>query len=179
MMRTWPVCLLTVAAAVAPRLAAADAPAGWIDPMTGHRVIRLSTEPGSSSLYFHQNTYTPEGDKLVFDTRAGIAAVDLTTLGKQPPKPELIVPGARALATARRTREVYFLRDGALHAAHLDTKAVREVVKISGRGNLAVNADETIVVRAVPATDPTGSTPRPEPRKLVPQRERMFGEKLK
>src|SRR5262249_38353485 len=116
---------------------------------------------------------------LVFDTRAGIAAVDLTALGKQPSKPELVVPGARALATARRTREVYFLRDVALHAAHLDTKAVREVVKISGRGNIAVNADEKIVVRAIPASDPTGNTPRPQPRKILPQRERMFGEKLK
>jgi oligogalacturonide lyase len=160
-------------------IAADDPPGDWIDPATGHRVIRLSTEPGSSSLYFHQNTYTPEGDKLVFDTRAGIAAVDLTTLGNQPPKPELIVPGGRALATARRTRDVYFLRDGALQAAHVDTKTVREVVRIIGRGNLAVNADETVVVRAVSAADPSGSTPRPEPRKLLPQRERMFGEKLK
>src|SRR5262249_2575366 len=35
-----------------------EPPREWIDPSTGHRVIRLSTEPGSSSLYFHQNAYT-------------------------------------------------------------------------------------------------------------------------
>ena len=29
------------------------------------------------------------------------------------------------------------------------------------------------------ATDPTGNTPKPEPRKLLPQKERMFGDKLK
>jgi oligogalacturonide lyase len=177
-MRAWAVGLLTLAWATSD-VAADEPPTDWVDRATGHRVIRLSTEPGSSSLYFHQNTYTPEGDRLVFDTRAGIAAVDLPTLGRQPPKPDVIVPGARALATARRTREVYFLRGGALHAAHLDTKVTREIVKVSGRGNVAVNADETVVVRAVPATDPSGNTPRPEPRKLLPQRERMFGEKLK
>jgi hypothetical protein len=35
-----------------------ELPREWIDPDTGHRVIRLSDEPGSQSLYFHQNGYT-------------------------------------------------------------------------------------------------------------------------
>ena len=39
-------------------------PREWIDPDTGHRVIRLSDEPNSQSLYFHYNSYTPEGDKM-------------------------------------------------------------------------------------------------------------------
>src|SRR3954471_17422630 len=123
---------IIVIVAVAGIARAQEAPTDWIDPATGHRVIRLSGDEGGSSLYFHQNTYTPEGDKLVFDTRAGIAAVDLTALGSKPPKPELVVPGAKAIATARRTREVYFTRGGALHAAHLDTKATREVVRARG-----------------------------------------------
>ena len=38
-----------------------DPPTEWIDPSTGHRVIRLSREPGSASLYFHQNAYSPDG----------------------------------------------------------------------------------------------------------------------
>src|SRR5215471_8513044 len=61
-------------------------PADWIDRATGHRVIRLSGDDGGSSLYFHQNAYTPKGDKFVFNTRAGIAAIDLTKLGKEPIK---------------------------------------------------------------------------------------------
>jgi oligogalacturonide lyase len=28
-------------------------PSDWIDPATGHRVIRLSGDGGGSSLYFH------------------------------------------------------------------------------------------------------------------------------
>ena len=82
-------CLLLFG--VLPALAVADpgprgqtVPSDWVDPATGHRVIRLSGDEGGSSLYFHQNTYTPKGDKLVFNTRAGIAAVDLTKLGKGP-----------------------------------------------------------------------------------------------
>jgi hypothetical protein len=87
-----------------------DPPTDWIDPDTGHRVIRLSAEPGSQTLYFHDNAYTPEGDKYVFSSPSGIMLVDLGTLGRLPPKPELIVPDAGGAYVARRTREVYFTR---------------------------------------------------------------------
>src|SRR5262252_624627 len=53
--------------------AAQEPPTDWIDPDTGHRVIRLSTEPGSESLYFTQNSFTPKGDKFIFDSpRIGV-----------------------------------------------------------------------------------------------------------
>src|ERR1700751_3068707 len=70
----------------------------WIDPATGHRVIRLSPDDGGSSLYFHQNTYTPEGDKIIFDSKGTIVAVDLKSLGDKPPKPTVVVQGASAIA---------------------------------------------------------------------------------
>src|SRR5687768_7801385 len=60
-------------------LAAAEPPRDWIDPATGHRVMRLSREAGSASLYFHQNAYTAEGDKLVITTPSGLATVNLAT----------------------------------------------------------------------------------------------------
>ena len=48
---------------VLPALAVADTAAGgqtvpsdWVDPATGHRVIRLSGNEGGSSQYFHQNS---------------------------------------------------------------------------------------------------------------------------
>lgn len=47
---------------------AREPPREWIDPDTGHRVIRLSEEPGSQSLYFHQNGYTPDVVTLVITT---------------------------------------------------------------------------------------------------------------
>jgi oligogalacturonide lyase len=36
-------------------------PAEWTDASTGHRVIRLSRENGTQSLYFNQNAYTADG----------------------------------------------------------------------------------------------------------------------
>jgi oligogalacturonide lyase len=54
-------------------------PKEWIDKETGHRVIRLSDEPGSMSLYFHQNAFSPDGNKLTFTSPTGIYQVDLTT----------------------------------------------------------------------------------------------------
>src|SRR3954447_25973717 len=143
--------------ALLPAVAVADpgpqdraVPSDWVDPATGHRVIRLSGDEGGSSLYFHQNTYTPKGDKLVFDTRAGIAAVDMTKLGKGPVTPEVVVPGARAIATAWRTPDVYYHKDGVLYATNLETKATRTVVATRGS---VVNADETLVAGIEPDPD--------------------------
>jgi len=50
-----------------------------IDPDTGHRVIRLSREDGTASLYFHQNAYSADGKKLVVTNPHGIATIDLAT----------------------------------------------------------------------------------------------------
>ena len=135
---------------VLPALAVANSgargqtvPSDWVDPATGHRVIRLSGDEGGSSLYFHQNAYTPKGDKLVFNTRAGIAAVDVTTLGKAPVTSEVVLPGAQAIATAWRTPDVYYRKAGELYAANLETKATRKIAATRGS---VVNADETLVI---------------------------------
>src|SRR5262245_43494285 len=124
--------------------AAAQSPSSeWVEKETGHRVIRLSPDEGGSSLYFHQNTYTPKGDKLIFDTRAGIAVVDLTKLGKEPVKAEVVAPGARALSVAWRTPDVYYRKDGTLYATNVETRQTRELT--TARGTV-VNADESLVV---------------------------------
>src|SRR6202163_5131141 len=60
-------------------LSADEPPSDWIDPATGHRVIRLSREPGTSSLYFHQNAYSADGKKLVVTNPHGIATINLAT----------------------------------------------------------------------------------------------------
>jgi oligogalacturonide lyase len=138
-----PLGLILAPALADPGACARTPPSDWRDAATGHRVIRLSGEDGGSSLYFHQNAYTPKGDKLVFNTGAGIAALDLTRLGKEPVRPEVVVPGARAVATAWRTPDVYYLKSGALHATNLDTKATRKVADARGT---VVNADETLVI---------------------------------
>ena len=79
----FPLILIPLSLCFIPRLTQAqgskEIPREWIDPDTGHRVIRLSDEPGSASLYFHQNGYTPDGEKLVITTPTGLAAVNLKT----------------------------------------------------------------------------------------------------
>ena len=37
----------------------------WIDPATGHRIVRLTDEAGSSTLYFHDNAFSAAGDKMM------------------------------------------------------------------------------------------------------------------
>lgn len=56
----------------------AETPTSWVDPDTGHRVIRLTREENSASLYFNQNWYTPSG-KLVYTAPTGVSVLDLKT----------------------------------------------------------------------------------------------------
>src|SRR4051794_36389882 len=88
-----PAILLICAPVTFAQDPAKEAPTDWVDPATGHRVLRLSKDPGTASFYFHQSSYTEKGDKLVVSTRDGFATIDLTTLGVSPPKIEQIVRG--------------------------------------------------------------------------------------
>ncbi len=165
----WPIKLLGVillasACCATVARAADEPPVEWIEPATGHRVVRLSREPGTSSFYFHQNAYSADGQKLVVTTPGGISTIHLKTRAI-----ERVVEGrVVALVTGRKSGNIYFVRDGAIHATDLDTKATREVAKNpfgSGRfgGNITVNADETLLVGI--ATDPQGKA---APRTLPP-----------
>jgi oligogalacturonide lyase len=48
-----------MAAGVALRSSQESVPREWIDPDTGHRVVRLSDEPGSQSLHFTSTLTRP------------------------------------------------------------------------------------------------------------------------
>jgi oligogalacturonide lyase len=125
-------------------IGADDPPTEWIEPSTGHRVVRLSREPGSASLYFHQNAYTASGDKMVFATRDGLSTVNLKTR-----EIEQVVAGrVSSVVVGRRTRQVFYFKEGTVYATDLDTKITRAIVRRpelrSGSG-LAVNADETVL----------------------------------
>ena len=137
-----------LAASILPLLLAAapadEPPREWVEAATGHRVVRLSDEPGSASLYFHQNGYTATGDKLVFTTNHGISTVNLQTRKIEP-----VVEGrASHLVVGRKTRLVFYLQDDTIYATNLDTREKRAIVKApqlrSGSG-LTVNADETLL----------------------------------
>jgi oligogalacturonide lyase len=148
-------------------IAAEEPPREWIEPATGHRVIRLSREPGSSSLYFHQNACTSDGDKMVIVTPEGLSTVNLKTR-----ELELVVPGGRnalggssGIEVGRKTRQVYYTRrvdnQITLFATHLDTKATRQIARLPFFGTFGgVNADETLLVGAFSERGTNRSGPR-------------------
>jgi oligogalacturonide lyase len=136
--------------AIALPLAAQEPPKEWIEPATGHRVIRLSRDAGTASLYFHQQQYTAAGDKLLVTMRDGLATIDLRQLGKGATPVEQIAEGrAGSPIVGKKSRQVFYSRDGSLWATHLDTKATREIIKLppgfSGASGLAINSDETLL----------------------------------
>src|SRR5580704_15087446 len=127
-MSKWTAFLLAIFANVC-LVAAADIPRDWVDPDTGHRIIRLSDVDGSRTLYFHDNSYTPDGDKLIFNTPKGVAVLDISQLGAAPPQMKIIAQGTNAIM-ARRTREVYVRQPaaageigGLVYAVNIDTGA--------------------------------------------------------
>ena len=81
-------------------------PREWVDPSTGHRIIRLSNEPGSASLYFHQNGYTASGDKLVVSTRAGLSTIDLNTRNID----TLVEGRVSQVVAGKNTRQMFYIK---------------------------------------------------------------------
>ena len=123
-----------------------EPPTEWIDPATGHRVIRLSREPGSQSLYFHYNSYTAEGDKMVFTTPHGLATVDLRSRAVEP----LVEGRASNVIVGRKTRQAFYIGDSnAVYAANIDTRRTRLITKLPPDMRVAsafgVSADEKLL----------------------------------
>src|SRR3954463_3265815 len=77
----------------------------WVDPDTGHRVVQLSREPGSESLYFNLNPFTPDGKKMVITSPSGISLIDLQTH-----EVEQIVPGRlHIIMVGHKTGQIYYV----------------------------------------------------------------------
>src|SRR6185312_5164208 len=120
-----------------------DPPKSWIDKDTGHRIVRLTDEPGSASFYFNVNAYTPAGDEMIYTTREGISVLNLKTW-----KTRSVVQGrVRAIVVGHKTPSVFYIKpeENALYVTNVDTGATRMVGKVPPHGNIAtVNADETL-----------------------------------
>jgi oligogalacturonide lyase len=139
-----PFTLILVSAAVlsAAVLSAADPPRTWIDPDTGHRIVRLTDEPDSGSLYFNQNGYTADGREMVYTTPDGISVLDLQTHAAR----SVVKGKVRVIVTGRRTQNVYYIKDDTVYSTDVDTGRTREIAKLPKRGSVAtVNADETLL----------------------------------
>jgi oligogalacturonide lyase len=127
------------AATLAP---AAEPPKSWIDPDTGHRIVRLTDEPGSASLYFNQNAYTGDGKKMVYTTTKGISVLDLQSHASR----QVVEGRVRVIVAGRKSQNVYYTRDGAVWSTDVDTLVRRKIAELPRRGGIStVNADETML----------------------------------
>jgi oligogalacturonide lyase len=165
--------------------AQAALPTEWIDPDTGHRVIRLSREDGTQSLYFNQNAYTADGKKLIVTTAGGgIATITLATREIKP-----LVPGPVSVMVAgHKSGDVYYTKrlpggeaggggrnstGAVVYATNVDSGATREVVKLPpGRNVSSLNADETLLL----GTYVDGATPQRPAANRAPGANARFGQ---
>ncbi|MDP9174960.1 MAG: oligogalacturonate lyase family protein [Planctomycetota bacterium] len=158
-------------------------PKQWIDKDTGHRVVRLSDEPNSQSLYFHQNAFSPDGTRMAFTAPTGIYQVELST-----GKIELILAGSTSrftqtkpgpiismMVAGRRTGRIFFTKlipgdpaepgSGERSVWWIDpvTKEQHEIgVLPKGVSVGTVNSDETLLAGAVTYSDGrNGAATRP------------------
>ena len=150
---------LPVILALGSQVFAAELPTEWIDADTGHRVIRLSREDGTQSLYFNQNAYTADGKKLIVTTAGGgISTILLATREIKP----LVAGPVSVLVAGHKTGDVYYTKragggragggsgqggESTVYATNVETGATREVVKLpAGRNVGSLNADETLLL---------------------------------
>lgn len=134
--------------------AAEEPPREWIDPDTGHRVIRLSTEPETGSLYFHQNGYSPDGTKVIVTTPQGLSTIDLKTRENK----QIVKGDVKVIVTGRKSGNVYYLKSDSrkaddknaqekwVYATHMATLKTRKIAKIPRGSIVSVNADETLLL---------------------------------
>jgi oligogalacturonide lyase len=127
--------------------AAGGPPASWVDPDTGHRVIRLTREPGSDSFYFNYNGFTPDGKKMAYTTTNGISVLNLETLVAT----QLVAGKARPIVVGHKTANLYYTRPtdtqffSTLWCVNLDTGENRKLADLPRRAGVStINADETL-----------------------------------
>ncbi|HEY1502089.1 MAG TPA: oligogalacturonate lyase family protein [Acidobacteriaceae bacterium] len=120
-----------------------EPPKSWIDPATGHRVMRLTSEPDSASFYFNVNAYTPDGKEMIYTTPDGISVIDLKTW-----KTRSVVEGkVRTIVVGHKTPSVFYVKpeDHGLYVTNVDTGKTHKLAVMPPRGSVAsINADETL-----------------------------------
>jgi oligogalacturonide lyase len=125
-------------------------PVEWVDPTTGHKVIRLSRQPGrNTKFYFHQNAFTSDGRMLYSnfgaDRKHRLFLVDLKTFEEK-----LVVEGGtRGGIVGRKTDQFYYAVDGEVRSTNLRTGQTRVITKLPAEwmygSHFALNADETLL----------------------------------
>ncbi|MFT4115016.1 oligogalacturonate lyase family protein [Silvibacterium sp.] len=154
---------LLLSGVTAASLMAQDVPKTWVDKDTGHRVYRLSGEPGSSAFYFNVNAYSPDEQYMVYTAPDGIHTLELATkktrlLVPNPPLPQNAdAHGARfrygyhAIVVGHKTDSIFFSRTdpatqlAVIYKADLNSGEVTKLATLPPHASVAtVNSDETL-----------------------------------
>ena len=139
-------------------------PRTWVDADTGHRIYRLSDEPGSSAFYFNVNAYSPDKRFMIYNAPDGIHTLEMATK-----KTRLLVPNPPIPADANKqpmgrfrytnhtvvvghkTDSIFFTRmDPAtnrqvVYKADMISGEVTKLAMLPPRASIAtINADETL-----------------------------------
>jgi oligogalacturonide lyase len=140
----------------------ATPPRTWVDKDTGHRVWRLTDEPGSSGFYFNVNAYTPDQKTMVYNAPDGIHGYDLTTrktwlIVPNPPRDESnplarARSGVHTIVVGHKTNSVFYsqtdpaTRRSVIYKADVYSKQITKLAELppDAPGVASVNADETL-----------------------------------
>jgi oligogalacturonide lyase len=135
----------------------AQPPKTWVDRDTGHRVYRLSDEPGSSAFYFSVNAYSPDERFMIYTAPDGIHTLEMSTR-----KTRLLVPnppltaqqphqGNHAVVVGHKTDSIFFTtpdsdaKTTTVYKADMNTGVVTKLATLPPRASIAtINADETL-----------------------------------
>lgn len=151
-------------AVITPVLLARPLPKSWVDKDTGHRIFRLTNEPGSESTYFNVNPFSPDGKLMMYTAPDGIHVLNLVTrktrlLVANPPVPAAMksrrfarfIYGVHGIVVGHKTPSVFYTKfDPATHAstlykANMYTGKVTTLVHLKrGEFIITINADETL-----------------------------------
>ncbi|MDE1162077.1 MAG: hypothetical protein PW792_09045 [Acidobacteriaceae bacterium] len=123
-------------------------PKQWTDADTGHKVIRLSDEPGSKGLYFNLNAFTADGKAMIYSSPKGLHRVDLITFETT----TLIEGKTTAVVLSPNGQHLYFKKfgDSHLYVLDIESKQIKRIADLPIRGVLTtVNANETLLAGTV------------------------------
>ena len=145
-----------------PSTTGAVPPKTWVDKDTGHRIFRVTDEPGSSGFYFNVNAYTPDLKTMLYTAPDGIHTYDLATrktrlLVPNPPRPasdssqQFRFGGVHAIIAGRITNSVFYSQTDpvthvtAIYKADVYTGAITKLTDLPrGMSVATINADETL-----------------------------------
>ena len=156
--------LITVFCLAGWSVSQAAAPRDWVEPATGHRVVRLTPDEGGTKLYFHQNAFTASGDRMVLNTDGRLSVAKLDALPEVSVSP-LLEQQVGNVVVSPRQKMVYYSRDGAVFRTSLDTKETTRIVELPPAmrrsAGFSLNADDSLLAGSYvePADAPDGKLP--------------------